>query len=228
MSANPDLDAAYQGAALYDGRTLRAYDLVVHGLSNHLAWRCPTRTLRALYAEHVSSRHLDVGVGSGYFLDRCRFPVAEPRLSLLDLNAQALSYAARRVQRYRPLTHVGSVLTAGRLTEAPFDSIALMYLLHCVPGNLTTKAAAFANLGPQLSDSGVLFGATILGSGVEHSLPARALMKLYNARQIFCNAEDRKADLEQALAQNFRDFSVSVRGSVALFVARGYSGRRDA
>lgn len=213
-----------KGAALYDGKTLRLYDLVVHGISNHLAWRCRTKTLRTLYDDNVSRRHLDVGVGSGYFLRRSTKLTAGARVSLLDLNPQALRYAGERIARCRPTLHVGNVLEAVDLPEAPFDSIALMYLLHCVPGDMGAKAVAFSHLGAQLSERGVLFGATILGSGVPHNLPARALLKLYNSRQIFGNMADSREALEEALAARFSTHRVDLEGSVAIFVARGYRG----
>lgn len=211
-----------KGAALYDEKTLRYYDLVVHGLSNHLAWRCPTKRLRKLYDDHVSARHLDVGVGTGYFLDESRKLDASARVSLLDLNPETLRYAARRIERYHPITHVGNVLERIQLPEAPFDSIALMYLLHCVPGDMAAKGVAFSNLGACLSERGVLFGATILGRGVPQTLPARALLKLYNSRQIFGNTADSREALEVALAARFRYHRVEIEGTVALFVAREY------
>jgi SAM-dependent methyltransferase len=213
-----------KGAAIYDGRTLRVYDLVVHGISNRVAWRCPTQALLELYDRHVSATHLDVGVGSGYFLDRCRFPSKQPRVSLLDLNRDALAFAAERIRRYSPVLHVGNVLEPVPLPEAPFGSIALMYLLHCVPGDLAAKAVVFDHLGKLLSSEGVLFGATILGSNAEHSLPARFLMRLYNNRQIFGNQADTLRDLETSLDARFRKFNVDVKGSVALFTASGYRG----
>src|SRR5687767_5061792 len=92
------------GAAIYSPRTLRAYDAFVHGFSNPVAWRCPTRELRALYERHVSSRHLDVGVGTGYFLDRCPWPTPSPAIVLLDLNAETLRFAGERIRRYAPVT----------------------------------------------------------------------------------------------------------------------------
>ena len=68
------------GQAVYTRRTLLAYDFVVLGLSNRFVWKCPTWQLEAHYNWHVSANHLDVGVGTGYFPDRCRFPLP-PRAS---------------------------------------------------------------------------------------------------------------------------------------------------
>ena len=40
-----DVDAIARAHAIYTPSMLSIYDLLVHGLSNHLAWRCPTRRL---------------------------------------------------------------------------------------------------------------------------------------------------------------------------------------
>ena len=62
------------GAAVYSRRTLEIYDPLVLGLCGTYVWKCPTREVLAFYDRHLSARHLDVGVGTGYFLDHCRFP----------------------------------------------------------------------------------------------------------------------------------------------------------
>jgi SAM-dependent methyltransferase len=214
--------AAHAGAAVYTGRVLSLYDFWVHGLSNPFAWRCPTEVLKRFYTAHTRARHLDVGVGSGYFLDNCNLEPNLQHLALLDLNRTALSYASSRVSRYRPSTHQANVLEPLCLSDGPFDSIALMYLLHCVPGDFTQKGVAFSHLGSQLASDGVLFGATILGSGVAPTPLGRWLMKVYNRRRIFCNCDDSREGLERALSRCFRTFNVEVRGVVALFEARDY------
>lgn len=68
-------EQALAGQAIYTKSVLAIYDFWVHGISNHLIWRCPAMHLQALYDRHVSLNHMDVGVGTGYFLDRCSFPL---------------------------------------------------------------------------------------------------------------------------------------------------------
>jgi ubiquinone/menaquinone biosynthesis C-methylase UbiE len=213
------LDAA-PGAAVYNPWFLHGYDWIVHGLSNAFAWRCPTRLLRDLYDRHLSNAHLDVGVGSGYFLDRCRFPTRNPEIVLVDLNSNSLRFTARRIRRYQPIVHRANVLEPLELDRGPFHSIGMMYLLHCLPGALETKTVAFDHLGRYLAPDGVLFGATILGKGVPHTRLARRLMRLYNSRGIFGNANDSLSSLEQALSSRFEQTHVQVHGSVALFEAK--------
>ena len=75
---NVDVDVShepnYAGQAIYSPITLAVYDLIVLALSNPLIWRCPTGRILQLYDRHVTDNHLDVGVGTRWYLDRCHFP----------------------------------------------------------------------------------------------------------------------------------------------------------
>lgn len=212
---------ARAGAAVYNRATLLAYDLWVLGLSNRYAWHCPTPSLLAHFESHVGARHLDIGVGTGYLLNHCRFPVADPVVVLADLNPASLAAAAHRIRHLHPRTHELNVLQPFALPEAPFDSVSMNYLLHCLPGRLQDKQPAVRHAVAQLKPGGVLFGATILGDGVAHNALGGLLMKAYNWRGIFSNREDSAEALLQVLRQELRDADVQVIGKVALF-----SGRR--
>ncbi len=84
----------------------------------------------------------------------------------MDLNADSLAFAARRIARHRPETYRVDVLGAPVTGIAPFDSIGMTYLLHCLPGDIAAKARAFDAVRPCLAGDGVVFGATILAGGV--------------------------------------------------------------
>jgi SAM-dependent methyltransferase len=209
-----------EGQAVYTPLTLAVYDLAVLGLSNALIWRCPTSLLRRMYDDNISANHLDVGVGTGYFLDRCRFPTQLPRLALMDLNPHSLRHAARRVARYRPESYRCNVLEPVSLDIAGFDSIAMTYLLHCLPGPLEDKAVVFDHLRPLLNPGGRIFGATLVqGTAARRPLPRR-LMGLYNRKGIFHNAGDTLEGLQAALGRRFPHFGVDVVGCAAVFWAR--------
>lgn len=209
------------GQALYSLPGLRLwYDLVVFGVNNHLVWRCPTRELRTLYRRHLSSDHLEAGVGSGYLLDRCGFPTDEPRLVLVDLNASALAVTARRVARYRPRTLRRNLLEPLAWDGEPFDSVGLNYVLHCLPGTMAEKAVVFDHLGALLRPGGVIFGSSLLASGVRRGALARMGMDLYNGMGVLSNAADSLDALRGALRSRFRDVEIRAVGCVALFSAR--------
>jgi SAM-dependent methyltransferase len=218
MEASPQQVAA--GQAVYTRRNLNIYDLVVHGVSNPWIWHCPTRQLIDHYNRHVSGNHLDVGVGTGYLLDKCRFPSTTPRVALMDLNQNTLDYASVRIARYRPESYQRNVLEPIPFEAESFDSIGLNYLLHCIPGTITSKAVAFDHLASLLNPGGVIFGSTLLQEGVERSWLARHLMTFYNHKGIFSNKQDSLDGLRQALEQRFSDVFVEVIGCAALFVAR--------
>jgi len=57
-------EAVAKAHAIYTPSMLFIYDVVVHGLSNHVAWRCPTRKLLDLYRANLSANHLEAGVGT--------------------------------------------------------------------------------------------------------------------------------------------------------------------
>ena len=187
------------------------------GFSNTFVWKCPTRTILRFYDRHVSARHLDVGIGTGYFPDHCIFPSPAPALTLLDLNPNSLEVAARRLRRYRPTTILDDVAAAVRPATAPFDSIGISYFLHCLPGTMADKGSVFAHLVEWLTPGGVIFGTTILGTGVRHGALARRFLRFYNRRGVFSNREDSLEDLVGVLRMHCRTGAVRTVGSVAFF-----------
>lgn len=208
------------GQAVYTPRTLRAYDFVVLGVSNRLIWKCPTPGLLEHYNAHVTDNHLDVGVGSGFFPDRCRFPSPTPRVGLMDLNADALDFAAARIQRYDPEKYRCDILQPLSLDGKKFDSVAVNYVLHCLPGSLATKSVIFDHLTKLLNPGGVLFGSTLLHHGVRRGWTAQRLMAFYNRKGIFSNQQDSLDELTENLTDRFEQPQVQVLGSAALFSAR--------
>ena len=83
-------DAVRRGAAVYSRPVLAIYDLFVLRFTNTFVWKCPSSHILEFYDHNVSDKHLDVGVGTGYFLDRCRFPSTTPQIALMDLNENSL------------------------------------------------------------------------------------------------------------------------------------------
>ncbi|WP_435592016.1 class I SAM-dependent methyltransferase [Nocardia sp. bgisy118] len=191
------------------------------GFSNRFAWRCPTSRLLDHYNQHVSASHLDVGVGTGYYVANCRYPATQPRIGLMDINRHSLNCAARAASRYTPEIHEQNVLEQIQSQIAPFDSIGLTYLLHCLPGTIADKCVVFDHLMPLLAPGGTVFGATVVAeSDGPHNAIARYLLREYNLRGHFHNTTDRTADLYDELLTRFHDVDIRRSGSVALFAAR--------
>lgn len=214
-------DEAYGGQAGYTRLLLPFYDLLVMGYTMPVLWRCPKKRLRRHYDENVAARHLDIGVASGYLIDKCQFPVETPEITLMDLNPNSLRYTARRIRRYSPKTHQANVLEPWGLPENAFDSVAMSNLLHCVPGSMDKKAPlAFEHADAVLAPGGTLFGATVLGVEGDHTKRSRKTMERVNRSRDFSNLDDRLEDLEAALAERFSSYEVEVEGAMALFSAQ--------
>jgi 2-polyprenyl-3-methyl-5-hydroxy-6-metoxy-1,4-benzoquinol methylase len=173
-----------------------------------------------LYDQHVSANHLDIGVGTGYFLDHCRFPTANPRLALLDLNRNSLNKSARHLDRYDPEIYPWNALELDQLDIESFDSVAMTNLLHCLPGTMKSKRTVFEHVKALLNPGGVVFGSTILYRGVKRGFWARYQMAVSNIMGIMCNKQDDPEALEQNLQQVFPASSVNIIGCEALFWAR--------
>jgi len=216
---SPDAAAVAAAHAVYTPLMLRLYDRLVHGFSNRFAWRCPTERLLHLYRTDLSLRHLEAGVGTGFFIDRADPPRFD-YLALLDINRHCLARSAERLSRYRPVLREGNLFTPLPGGLEPVGSIGLTYVLHCLPGRMSEKFGVVDHLRPLLSNRGVLFGATILGRGVAPNAAARALLGLYNRKGVFNNLDDDIAALRDGLEARFDRVTVETQGCVALFEAR--------
>ena len=211
-------DSSAAGAAVYSPFTLALYDAWVLGISNRYAWRCPTQSvLLPFFRANVRPRHLDIGVGTGYYLAKTPLS-SQTHVTLLDLNPSSLEAAKRRIARPGTRTIQHDVMTPLSGDER-FDSISLFYLLHCLPGPLDAKAGIFSHLKHNLQPGGVLFGATILGDQAGHNAFGRRLMAVYNKKGIFGNRHDTEVGLEGHLREHFRDVTLKREGRVVLFRA---------
>ncbi|KAJ7433720.1 S-adenosyl-L-methionine-dependent methyltransferase [Mycena latifolia] len=228
-----------KGAAVYSHTALRFYDRVVLGPCFSYAWRCPTKTqLIPFFKTNTtptssdsthSRRLLDIGVGTGFFLEHAHL-TSVSSLTLVDLNPNCLEVASARARRAHPRIDCSTVLAdfltpdglASRVGEGPFDAISVMLLLHCLPGPPSRKAAALVRLKNLLTkESGVLFGATILGKGVTHNLFGRLLMWWLNSKGIFDNREDEVTSFVAPLEEAFDEVKWRIVGKVLLFEAKG-------
>jgi 2-polyprenyl-3-methyl-5-hydroxy-6-metoxy-1,4-benzoquinol methylase len=210
----------WSGRSLYTRLFLAVYDWLALGLHCRFLWDCPADNMLELYNQNITGNHLDVGVGTGYFLERCKFATANPRLALLDLNPDCLERAGKRVARYNPVKYQKNVLAPIDIDTQKFDSIGMMNLLHCLPGDIRSKSLVFENLKALLNDGGVIFGSTILYRNVKRNLLATCTLKLGNRMRFMTNLHDDSDVLKQVLSQHFSQSMVKVIGCVALFWCR--------
>jgi hypothetical protein len=138
----------------------------------------------------------------------------------MDLNVDTLKFASQRIARYKPETYRRNVLDPISLETIKFDSVGINYLLHCVPGSIESKVVTFDHLKVLMNPNGVLFGSTLVQSGVTLNWFAKRLMDAYNKKGIFSNKGDSLEGLKRALDQRFKDVSVEVVGCAALFSGR--------
>jgi SAM-dependent methyltransferase len=210
-------DPAYGGQSEYTPLFLRIYDPVVLGVFTRFVWRCPTAVLVERYRRQIRPRHLDVGPGTGYFLERAGLPEGSP-VTLLDPNPNVLDHATRRLPRL-DITAVEADVCKPLPITGPFESAALNGVIHCLPGPLSRKAGAIANVAAVLAPGGVLFGASILGRSGPHTRLARTLLDSNNRRGVFDNLGDTQEGLREILGASFDRVELETIDSMAIFAA---------
>lgn len=212
-------DAAYKGQREYTRPFLTIYDSLVLGFFAPVVWRIPPARLVEEYRRHLGHRHLDVGPGTGYFLDRAGIHDRQA-VTLLDPNRNVLEFASRRLQGH-DVTLIEADVCKPLPVHGPFDSAALSGVLHCLPGPLPRKAVAIANVAAVLAPTGVLFGATILGDSGHSTRLSRTVLRTNNRRGTFDNLGDTLEGLREILEASFEDVELEAVGSMAIFAATG-------
>lgn len=210
-------DPAYRGQSDYTRPLLKVYDPWVLGFAARFIWRCPTTRLVEGYRQHIRDRYLDVGPGTGYFIERSGLPDGS-RVTILDPNANVLDHASRRL-RHLDVTAVEADVLKPLPVDGPFDSAALHLVIHCLPGPFPRKAAAIANVAAVLAPIGVLFGASVLGTSGPQTWLSRRVLAAFNRRGAFDNLDDTEEGLGEILAASFEHVELENVGSVAIFAA---------
>ena len=207
-----------KGQAVYTPIMLKLYNLWVLEISNQFIWRCPRAKQLEQFNKYISSNHLDIGVGTGYYLKSCKMP-PQPKVSLMDLNLNCLNEAKETLLKNEiaATTYHADIFKKQPALSEKFSSISMNYLLHCLPGNMQIKEACIYNAISMLQPYGILFGATILADKNFHTTASQFLCNFYNKKGIFSNQEDSHEALLQVLNKHLNDVNVSVIGCVAVF-----------
>jgi SAM-dependent methyltransferase len=234
MASQQDPPAQNSGTMVYFPAFLSIYDWYVLWLSNTYLWECPTvETQLPFFRGALGRRHLDIGVGTGFYPSNAIPGSACRELTLVDLNPHSLAKAKSRVESAISKDEKdGSGLEIKTLVadataplplpqDAKFDSISLFFLLHCIPGGPNEKSAVFDSVRPHLAEDGVLVGTTILGPESKScGWVDGPILRAYNAAGLFSNWRDTRDGFEAGLRRNFDDVDVRVEGRVMLFTAR--------
>jgi len=209
-----------EGETLYTPWRLAFYDWWVLGVVNSYAWCCPTSTyLMPLFKENVRKNHLDIGVGTGYFLGQA--VPKDVNLTLVDNESHALAVAKDRAGRPDAAAVLADVLEPLPLSQK-YGSVSMYYLLHCVRASVEDKCKVFSHIKEHMEPDGVLTGANVLGKGVaQDNFFGRFIRRAITSHGIFANQEDNAYDFEKALRDNFNKVETWVVGSVFIFRAEG-------
>ena len=237
------------GYWIYNSLVLRIYDWVVPGILNRFVWRCPTSCVRSLFNEHLSARHADIGIGTGFFLAhayRARGTKQQrhqsllgsecfaERLILLDAHPATLNYCETRLQRLGVFaenqieTHEINVTDDRQLAELAaiigqngmLDSVSANYLFHCLPNGLQSSEPSIAFAKQVLAKDGVFFGSMILAEQTDKRLVTKTIAGLFRRLNIFGRRKDRLSELRGLLNKHFEFCDIQLRGCVAVFVAK--------
>lgn len=200
--------------SVYNNLTLKIYNTLVLYISNKFIWKCDTKTvLLPFFKEKLTKEHLDIGVGSGYYLEKIN-----TRVSVCDSNKNSLNFAKKNGLineiilndvRHRFKTDLHN----------KFSSISCFYLFHCIEGSFKKNGIIFDNINELLKSDGIVYGATIL-SPAKKNLLARALNYTYNRIGVFFNEDDDITSLHSILNEKFTEVKVHKIGEVALFSAK--------
>lgn len=217
-------EAAQRGAACYESWIMYVYDLFVLGFLNYFAWRCPTKKhLLPLFKNNIRINHLDIGVGTGYYLKHAQIS-EKVTLTLSDLSPNAIRVAKLRSGRPdagEVLWDVTQPFPIPQEKYEKFDSVSMFYVVHCVPGPASRKTVVFENVKNCMTEDGVLTGATVLGKGVEDNFVGRRVRAHCLADGVFDNRDDDAETFIRALRENFHHVEVDVIGVSLVFKAVG-------
>jgi len=212
-------DPAYAGQRDYGPLLLRLYDPIVIRYVSRIVWRVPPEALHDRFRKRVRPNHLDVGPGTGWFLDHSDLPDGAP-ITILDPNTHVLEHVSKRLARFDVTAVEADVLKPLPVT-GPFASAALHLVIHCLPGPQERKQLAVTNVARVLAPDGIFFGATVLGMRGPQTRLSRAVLRVFNAQRGFDNLDDTQDSIRAMLEAEFAQVEIELIGSLAVFAATG-------
>src|SRR5262245_48205250 len=145
-------ERARRGWRDYTPFLLRIYDPMVLGFFARFVWRIPKDEMLAGFRELIGPTHLEVGPGTGWFLEKSG-RLGQTSLTILDPNPNVLRHVTQRL-RGVPITAVEADVLKPLPVEGPFASAGLNAVLHCLPGPPAYKEVALRNIAAVLAPDG--------------------------------------------------------------------------
>lgn len=207
-------------ASFYHEQNLRFYDFCVLGFNSRFVWRCPSTVLETHFAEYVTADHCDIGVGTGYFLNQMRKRGKLGQCHLIDANPACLHWVAKRLTGIKISSQCSDILEPIQPIVHPVQSISINYLIHCLSGPIARKENLFDNLRRIGQEGCIVFGSTVIGEGVGHSLLARFLLPRLNRNGMFDTSSDDLLGIMDMVNRNLINVVFRIVGSVLLFSGR--------
>ena len=189
----------------YTAFFLSIYDFFVLKFIATFFWRCPTSKFTLpLFRANASARHIDISIGTRYHPASHPFPRAS-ELTLCDLNTRCLDTAEARLKRpdMKCSTLQHDILEPLPASIEKFDSISMMYLLHCLPGPQHRKTAVFSHIKHSLAPGGTFFGATVLGNRRCHTTMSYWWLKKLNEDPLWIIWMTLRLNLQTLFAKTF-------------------------
>ena len=210
-------DPGYRGQSEYTPFFLKIYDPLILGFFTRVVWRCPTTLLVERYRRHIRPRHLDVGPGTGYFLERAGLPArtpvhhprpqcARPRLCLPALAAPGHhGRRGRRLQAASPRWNVRFRRAARRDPLPTWTALAQGRGRGQRGCHSRTDRRPLRRIYPR-----------VLGP---HTWLSRMILDANNRRGIFDKLGDTQEGLGEILGASFELVELETVGSMAIFAA---------
>ena len=201
-------------------RNIQHYDHIVNRINCLYAWKCSENYIINHYRSNISSYHLEIGPGTGYFLKRhnLRKNLSIQQLTLLDINENILDYSKKHLKNDydHDIQTLHYDIFSKKIPEhIKFNSVGINYVLHCIPGNLQHNIDILIN---NLGNNGYnLFGATVICDPLYMNPIAEYELMLLNSLGIFNNRNDTYDQFNEYLINNNIRHNIVKRGYVTIF-----------
>ena len=216
-------------------KNIHHYDKLVNNINCKYVWKCSSQHIVNNYRKNVTSRHLEIGPGTGHFLTRQQLASSShiiDYLTLIDINPDILEYSKTILDKEYTTTPIQTInhnifsntIPTKYRNSLEFNSVGINYVLHCIPGKLENKLDTLLNnlISSKASrstdkSSFTLFGSTVICDPLHMNTLAEYELMLLNGIGIFHNDNDTFDELSSYLNSNNIPHNLTKKGYVAIF-----------